>query len=233
MARRTRSGAAPGAPKPKIVPPKTPVLRRRGVRWGVLVVAVLGIGWIVLALLGSAHRKDVIVAYDQALARAMRPFTQHQVATGPDSFIQVPQNFSQGTATAAQLRESAQTWQEDFTKAAADVRVLEEPEQLRDAEEVIAQALDLYGTLAGAYLQLADSKALEARSTGAAKQRASKLVTDWNAFIERARSNAQSLLARGEAMVDGLMAEWGAGTSSDPQPTLPGDIQIPDGGIGS
>jgi hypothetical protein len=233
MARKARSGAAPGAPKPKIVPPKTPVMRRRGVRWGVLVVAALGIAWIVMAVLGSSHRKGVLDEYDRALARAMRPYSQHQAATVPDSFVNIPQQFQQGAVTPARLRSAATTWQEDFAEAATNVRALTPPEQLRDAQEVIAQALDAHATIASQYTALADTKALELRARAAQREPLTDLVADWVAQIDKARANASALLARGQGVVSGLKIEWGLGSTPSPETSLPDGFQIPDGGAGS
>lgn len=234
MAKRSRSGAAPGAPKPKIEPPKTPVTRTRSFRWSLLLLLALGTTLLVASVMGASHRRGTIDAYDRDLGRAMRSFSQHQAETVPDSFLNIPTRFSDGSITPKRLREAAGTWQEDFTEAAGKVRALTPPEELRNAQEMIAQAMDAHATIAGHYLTLAEQRQAADRATGALETRLEGVVTSWIARINAARANASSLLAAGRAAVDELKREWGL-TPAPATPEIPdinlSDVPIPDGGL--
>lgn len=229
MAKRTYRGAAPGAPKPKIEAPRTPVLARRGVRLGALAVLIAGILWLVLALLGNAHRAGALDKYDRDLARAMRPYTQHQSETVPDSFLNIPQRFSDGSVATARLTEAATKWKGDFESAATNVRGLTPPAQLEAAQEMIANALDQYATLAEEYQALASTKRAADLARGRDKTRLDGLVTAWTARISAGRADAAALLAAGQRRVAELKAEWGVGPAAEADPAPAGTLPIPDG----
>lgn len=209
LAKTKGKTSAPGAPRVKVEPPKTPWHRTRAAKIvGVLVLVVLALV-ILMIVLGRNHRSSVLDRYDRDLGRAQRPFLQHQATTVPDSFINIPTRFRDGSVTAKQLDESASLWREDFADAADQVRVLEPPAQLAEAQVMIVQSLDQFSVIAELYLSLADLQRAANRARGAEAERLGGQVEDLLTRIDLARTVAQDLHDEGMSRIADLKRAWG------------------------
>ena len=216
---KTKSGAAPGAPKPKIEPRKTPVTKRPWFRWTALGAVGLLVLIIVLLVLGSAGRKSTLRAFDTEQQEALQPFQAHREQSAPQSYETMPQQFSAGQVTPEEFRKAAERWTTDFTEAATNVRGLDAPEQLETAQELIARALENHSALALLYASLADTKAALADLRGAEEKQRNALATRIGALdtqIQGLRTQANNLFALGLEAVDDLKREWGITPETDP-----------------
>jgi len=225
MARKSaqRRGAALGAPKPKIEPRKTPLTRRRWFRWTALVVVLLFGLWLGLFLWGRSSRANVLRVYDRALNRAQTGYLQHTAATLPDSFATLPQQFQQGQATPERLKEAARTWQQDFADAADAVRALDPPEQLEEANQIIAESLTLYAEVAAMYIVLADERSVASVAEGSLANRLQGQVDALGTAIQATRNRADSIRRVGIQAVNALKLSWGIASSGDLVEQLPTD----------
>lgn len=226
MAKTTTRGAAPGAPRPKIEPAKTPLTKRRWFRITALGLVVLLVLWIVLAVLGAANRRSVLRAYDADLQEALQPFQAHREQSAPQSYETMPQQFSSGQVTPEDFKEAADRWAADFTEAAANVRAIDAPEQLGDANELVATALDNHAALARLYGAFAEAKAAFADLGRVDKEKRNELATKIGALdaqIQALRTQANNLFGLGLGAVEALKREWGITPETDPLGDL-GDL---------
>src|SRR5437868_4591300 len=90
---RAKGGAAPGAPKPKIEPRKTPLLRRTWFRRTAAVVLALLALWIALFVWGRVSRSSALRSYNKKLYNAGLPFFQ-DIQTGVNSMQQAIADFN-------------------------------------------------------------------------------------------------------------------------------------------
>jgi hypothetical protein len=230
---KSRSGAAPGAPKPKVEPRKQPLAQQRGFRWAALVAGGLVLLWILTAILGGIHRTSVLKGYDRDLAEAQQPFTKYKEPANEFAFTELPTQFLAGQASVKKLKDASLAWQRDFAQAANNVRALTPPEQLVEAQEEIASAFDVYGAAAKQYGTLADLRAaIEKARPGRAKD---AIVTAFNtalAGVGDVRTQADALYGHATASITDLEQRWGikkAPVTSD-LTSLPPGFPIPDQG---
>lgn len=231
--RKARAGAAPGAPKPTIPVPKTPMLQRRSVRWGALGLLVVLAAVLTPLLMGRANRANVLREYDRVLEQAQRPFTQHQAPSVPESFINVPTQFRQGTITPSALGDSVGTWVEDFNEAATNVGALTPPDELREAQGIIVRALEAYAGIAEQYGVLAEQARLVQGASGPRREELQGIVDDWLAQVDQEKIRVDGLYGFGTGLVQELKVAWGVSPPA-PEQQIPdvGDLEglIPDGG---
>ena len=103
---RAKSGAAPGAPKPKIEPRKTPLMRRTWFRRTAAVVLVLLALWVSLFVWGRVSRSSQLRSYTTKLFNAGRPFFQ-DIQTGSNSMQQAIYDFKNNLMDSKALAVSA------------------------------------------------------------------------------------------------------------------------------
>ncbi|HEX9774787.1 MAG TPA: hypothetical protein VGB83_04310 [Actinomycetota bacterium] len=206
---RAAKGAAPGAPRPKIAPAATPLTKRRGFRWTALVAALAIALIVVISVLGQTGRSRALRAYDADLREAIALFEATLSPTAPQSFASLPQRFTQGQVTPAELQEAASEWESNFAAAAGGVRALNPPVELEAAQNDIAQALDFYATIAGLYGLLAEHKLIADDATGNLAERLQTQSETLTRRIEEASGRASALYGAGLGAVEELKSHWG------------------------
>jgi hypothetical protein len=188
----------------------------------VAVVLLFGL-WLGLFLWGRSSRAHTLRVYDEALTAAQTGYLQHTAATLPDSFATLPQQFQQGQATPQRLKEAARTWQQDFSDAASNVRALDPPEELQDANEIIAESLSLYAQVAAMYIVLADERLAADAAEGELERRLRTQVDALGTEIQATRVRADSIRRVGVQAVNALKLAWGVASSADLVEQTPGD----------
>jgi hypothetical protein len=227
---RGKGGAAPGAPRPKIEPRKPHLFKRRWFRRSMAVVAALLAVWIGTTIWGKVSRADSLRTYAKALFNAQRPYLQDTDASSLDSIKNVAQRFAQNdkTVTPAKLGVAAQKWELDFSDARDSVRRLKPPSELKDANQMIAQAIDLYVGVARFYVVVQKQQELAVTEpTKKLKDAAANQVQLLLTHISELTTRADTLYQAGMSEVTQLEHAWGVKVGSQPstlQTGLPGTI---------
>jgi hypothetical protein len=225
---RNRRGARASsvAPRPKIEPRTIPLHKRPAIRKAAIAGGVLLALFIAATVWGKVSRANALEDYDQELFAAQRLLLQHTQSGAPQSIAPggMFQQFAAGQVDAKNLRAAATAWQKDFQTAATNVRALDPPDELRDANEMIAQGIDAYLGVARFSEVLIRQKELVSGATSK-KQRTAleqqlQLVL---AQAEDARARADALVREGSGRVSALKRAWGVGPAeASPSPGAPG-----------
>ncbi|MGZ4204058.1 MAG: hypothetical protein ACXVQ7_05535 [Actinomycetota bacterium] len=227
---RAKGGAAPGAPKPKIEPKKTPLLRRTWFRWVSVVVLVLVALWVSLFVWGRVSRASALRTYEQKLFDAARPFFQ-DIEQGDSSMQATVANFRDGKSTSDALAKAAAKWEADFTSARDAVSNLKPPGELKDAQATFVAALSDYVGVARFYVVVQKQRNLEDAVPAKNKKVAEDQVQLLLQHIADAQSRADDLYARAVAAINSLAGHWGVKTKT-PLPPAPGQVP-PVGSLGA
>jgi len=170
---KKRSGARTRAalpPRPVVVERKPPMLARKPVQRGIIIVLALAAVLGGLRVWQNLARSSALRAYDKKLTRAQAPLLQ---ALDPSSFTSLSNNssqFSTGQIASKDFLATAQKWETDFTTVKTDVSKLKGPKQLGDAQALILQGIDDYIGVARLYQvaalqqQLADATSAKAKA---------------------------------------------------------------------
>jgi hypothetical protein len=223
---RAKSGAAPGAPKPKIEPRKTPLLRRTWLRRTLAVVLALIALWIALFVWGRVSRSSALRSYTTKLFNAGRPFFQ-DVQTGAESMQQSIANFKNGTIDSKRLAAKAAQWEKDFTAAGTAIAALKPPSELKAAQHDLLIALGDYIGVARFYVPVQEQSDL-ADSIPATLKKQHQAAVDQLNLLEQHVADAQ---ARADAnytaamqTITDLAAKWHV-KIKNPFPPAPGVVQ--------
>jgi len=222
---RAKGGAAPGAPKPKIEPRKTPLMRRTWFRRTAAVVLALVALWIALFVWGRVSRGSALRSYETKLFNAARPFFQ-DIEQGTTSMQQVVANFRDGKITSTDLAAAAAKWEQDFNAAGAAVSQLKPPRELKEAQENFIASLRDYIGVARFYVPVQKQRQLEdaiAKTDKVARKAAEDQVQLLLLHISDARSRADALYTRAITAINDLAAKWGVKTKN-PLPAAPGEV---------
>jgi hypothetical protein len=225
---RAKGGAAPGAPKPKIEPRKTPFFQRRWVRWTSIAVLVLLALWIGLFAWGRVSRASALRSYEQKLFDAARPFFQ-DIEQGDTSMQQTVANFRDLKTTSTQLGTAAAKWEADFSSARDAVSHLKPPSELKNAQAAFVAALDDYIGVARFYVVVQRQRQLEDVVPKANKKAAEDQVQLLLQHISDAQSRADALYTQATNAINDLAKHWGV-KAKNPLPVAPG--QVPPTGAG-
>lgn len=211
---KSRSGAAPGAPKPKIEPRKTPLSKRPGFRRAMAVGGALLILFIVLSVWGRVSRANDLRTYDRALTAALRPFQKHAETGSPTNLAEGVRQIGAGELTPKRIDELAEQWQTDFSSASDAVGRLDPPDELELANAMYVDALEDYGALARMAAAIADERRLAARATGRAEDAAKAQVSAWQSMLQEGLSRADERRTAALAEINELKADWGVGAAA-------------------
>ncbi|HEV2686554.1 MAG TPA: hypothetical protein VGW79_07940 [Actinomycetota bacterium] len=207
---RAKSGAAPGAPKPKIEPRKTPLMRRKWFRRAAAaVLAVLAL-WIALFVWGRVSRSSALRSYNKKLYNAALPFLQ-DIQQGTNSIQQAVADFKAHTVNSKALSADAARWATDFNAAATAIAPLKPPGELKGAQQDLIIALadyfgvaQLYGVV-GKQSDLADSIPL---TLALQKQAAVAQLTLLLQRVSDAQSRADATYTAAINSITELSAKW-------------------------
>jgi hypothetical protein len=207
---RAKSGAAPGAPKPKIEPRKTPFLRRAWVRRTVAAVLVVVALWVALFVWGRVSRSSALRSYNKRLYTAARPFLQ-DIQQGPNSMQQAVTNFQNKIIKSKELATRAAQWAQDFNTAGNAITKLKPPNELKGAQQDLLIAIADYIGVANFYAvvqkqsDLADSIPPNLKSQKKAAADQLKLL-EQQVLEAQARADAAYTASIGE--ITDLSAKW-------------------------
>jgi len=225
---RAKSGAAPGAPKPKIEPRKIPLMRRTWFRRTAAVVLALLALWIGLFVWGRVSRSSALRSYTTKLFNAGRPFFQ-DVQQGVNSMQQAIADFKNGTMNSKALAANSAQWEKDFTAAGTAIAVLKPPSELKAAQHDLLIALGDYIGVARFYVPVQQQSDL-ADSIPASLKKVKTAATNQLQLIEQHVADAQ---ARADAnytaamqMITDLAAKWHV-KIKNPFPPAPGVVSPP------
>lgn len=225
---RAKSGAAPGAPKPKIEPRKTPLMRRTWFRrTAAAVLAVLAL-WIALFVWGHVSRSSALRSYNKKLYNAARPFFQ-DIQTGVNSMQQAIADFKNGTMNAKALGVNAAKWETDINAAGTTIARLKPPDELKAAQHDLLIALADYAGVARFYVvvqkqsDLADSIPASLKTQKQAAQNQLQLLLQ---HVGDAQSRADATYQTAIAMITDLSAKWHV-KITNPFPPPPGVVSQP------
>lgn len=150
-----RPRAVGHAPRPFLVPPKTPVLRRPGVQLG-LIAILLGIialiGWGLSNTQRATKQQEAVERFGTQVESALASTgVVQQLPAGPlvlPEMGQVIAGLGQGERVGG-LREQAESWSSQASDAAEAIEDIDtDPAELRRAREQMARSLRLYSALA-------------------------------------------------------------------------------------
>jgi hypothetical protein len=222
---RAKGGAAPGAPKPKIEPRKTPLMRRTWFRRTAAVVLTLLALWIGLFVWGRVSRASALRSYETKLFDAARPFFQN-IEAGPTSMQQIVANFRDGKITSADLATAAAKWESDFNSAGSAVSQLKPLRELRDAQGTFLSALHEYVGVVRFYVVVQKQRQLEDAIPKANKKAAEDQVQLLLQHISDMRSGADALYTSVVTAINDLAGKWGV-KAKTPLPAAPGEVPPP------
>ena len=212
---KSRSGAAPGAPKPKIEPRKPPLSKRPGFRKGALVLGVLLVLFVVGTTWGRVNRNNDLRAYDRSLTAALRPFQKHNEQGSPTNLADNVRQIGSGALTAKQITDLTASWETDFAAARDAVGKLDPPDELALANTMYAEALDDYVGIARLAKAIADERALASRIDGRAlKAAADKQVTALQSSLQEWQGRADKRRTEALAAINALKSDWGVGEAA-------------------
>ncbi|HLW17674.1 MAG TPA: hypothetical protein VKV69_09995 [Actinomycetota bacterium] len=225
---RAKSGAAPGAPKPKIEPRKTPLMRRTWFRrTAAVVLAVLAL-WIAMFVWGRVSRASALRSYTSKLFIAGRPFFQ-DVQTGVNSMQQAIADFKNGTMNSKALAVNSALWEKDFNAAGTAIAALKPPSELKAAQHDLLIALADYIGVARFYIpvqqqsDLADSIPVSLKKQ---KQAAINQLNLLEQHVQDAQSRADANYTAAIQTITDLAAKWHV-KIANPFPPAPGVVPPP------
>lgn len=157
--RKGRGGrSGPGSPRPQLVPPRKPLLKRTGVRIALLLVlagAVTGgtLGALAAGGGGTEDERPAVARFGVRVENALIAASLGQpVGTG---FLVLPElgesvaRFQGGDLSLKELRDGAEDWRARATEGAEALQGIRAPNPvLGEAATRMAQALRLYSSLA-------------------------------------------------------------------------------------
>lgn len=239
---RSRPRVVAAAPRPFLVPPKTPLFRRKGVQ-ALLIVLLLG----AISALAFAYRvsRDA-AAHTEAVeefGNQVDAFLESE-AVGqriPGAMLILPQlgqtlaEFREGRGDPEELVKQAASWEKAATRTAGRISALQvEPPVLRNARLTMAHGLEIYASVA-ANLRVAAE--LEGRAQkdlldnlGTELQTAAKIFDSGYQLMQEERRKAGLLDATAPGGLPGGVPGLPGGMPGLPGelPGLPGDL--PTGG---
>ena len=225
---RAKSGAAPGAPKPKIEPRKTPLMRRTWFRRTAAAALVLLALWISLFAWGRVSRSSQLRSYTTKLFNVGRPFFQ-DIQTGVNSMQQNIADFKNGTMNSKALAVNAAKWEKDFNQAGSAIAALKPPSELVAAQHDLIIALADYIGVARFYVPVQEQSDL-ADSIPANLKKVQQAAVNQLHLLEQHIQDAQ---ARADAnytvaikAITDLAAKWHV-KIANPFPPAPGLIPPP------
>jgi len=187
---RAKSGAAPGAPKPKIEPRKTPLMRRTWFRRTAAAVLAVVALWIGLFVWGRVSRSSALRSYTNKLFSAGRPFFQ-DIQTGANSMQQAIADFKNGTINSTALGVDSAQWEKDFDAAGSAIVALKPPDELKAAQHDLLIAVVDYIGVARLYVVVQKQSDL-ADSIPATLKKAKKAAVDQLNLLEQHVAEVQS-----------------------------------------
>ncbi len=232
MATKSKTGAAPGAPKPKIEPRKTPLMRRRWFRRTAVAILTLLALWIAMFVWGHVSRSSALRSYNKKLYTAARPFFQ-DIQTGANSMQQAIADFKNNTMNSKALGINAAKWETDINAAGTAIAALKPPSELKAAQHDLLIALADYIGVARLYVvvekqsDLADSIPTSLKSQ---KQAAIDQLHLLEQHVDDARARADATYTAAFAMITDLSAKWHV-KITNPFPPAPGLIPPPSGSV--
>ncbi len=227
-----RGGA--GAPRPVIVERKPPLLARRKVRWGLLVIVVLAVVLGGLRMRQNDNRSDGLRAYSRALVRAQGLMTAHFSQEGLTHLGKNATEFGAGRLDGKRFQELATLWQKDFRESQEAVSKLKPPAQAEEAQVLIIRGIEGYVGVARLYSvaaqqrlnadalgKLANSEKNAGRKEqiGAEVQKATDMVQVLLQHASESRARADQVFTMGTTKLDALKREW---TVEAPSLSVPG-----------
>ncbi|HEX2031703.1 MAG TPA: hypothetical protein VHL78_09925 [Actinomycetota bacterium] len=153
---RGRPRAVATAPRPFLVPPKTPPLRRRGVQIGLIVLfqgLVALVGWALNSAQDAAERRDAVERFATQVESALGATgVSTPLPGGPLILPELGQAMGQlasGEARERRIQADAEEWREQAREAADAVqRIRPGLPDLREARDEMVIALQLYASTA-------------------------------------------------------------------------------------
>jgi hypothetical protein len=225
---RAKGGAAPGAPKPKVEPRKTPLMRRTWFRRTGAAVLVLLALWIGLFVWGRVSRSSALRSYTTKLFDVGRPFFQ-DIQTGADSMQQAIADFKSGTINSKALAADSAKWEKDFTAAGTAIAALKPPSELKAAQHDLIIALADYVGVARFYVpvqeqsDLADSIPANLKKV---KQAALNQLQLLEQHVADAQARADANYTAAMQTITDLAAKWHV-KIKNPFPPAPGVVPPP------
>ena len=222
---RAKGGAAPGAPKPRIEPRKTPLMRRRWFRIVALVVLVILALWIFMFTWGHVSRANALRSYESKLFDAGRPFFQ-DIQPGDSSMQQIVANFRDGKIPSTVLATSAAKWEQDIDAAGTAIFKLKPPRELKNAQDKLLAALADYVGVARFYVVVQKQRQLEDLipvKDKVARKAAEDQVQLLLQHISAARARADAVYTNAVNEINALAGKWGV-KAKTPLPAAPGDL---------
>ncbi|TMK84640.1 MAG: hypothetical protein E6G46_00090 [Actinobacteria bacterium] len=225
---RAKGGAAPGAPKPKIEPRKTPLLRRTWFRRTTAVVLAVLALWIALFVWGRVSRSSALRSYETKLFNAGRPFFQ-DIQQGVNSMQQAIADYKNGTMNATALGVNAATWEKDFRTAGLAISKLKPPSELKGAQFDLLVSLADYVGVARFYVVVQKQSDLAASIPANLKTQKTAASNQLQLLLQHvadAQSRADVTYAQAMAAINDLAAKWHV-KAKNPFPPAPGVIPPP------
>jgi hypothetical protein len=229
---RAKSGAAPGAPKPKVEPRKIPLMRRTWFRrTAAAVLAVLAL-WIGLFVWGRVSRASALRSYTSKLYKAGRPFFQ-DIQTGVNSMQQAIADFKQGTMNSKALGVNSAQWEKDFDAAGTAIAALKPPSELKAAQHDLLIALADYVGVARFYVPVKEQSDLAASIPNSLKKiqtAAANQLQLLEQHVADAQARADANYTAAIQMITDLAAKWHV-KIANPFPPAPGVVPPPSGSV--
>ena len=225
---RAKSGAAPGAPKPKVEPRKTPLMQRKWFRRTAAAVLVLLALWIAMFVWGRVSRSSALRSYNKKLYNAARPFFQ-DIQTGANSMQQAISDFKNHTMNSKALAVNEAKWEKDFNAAGTAISVLKPPDELKPAQHDLLIALSDYIGVARFYIVVQKQSDLYDSIPNTLKNQklaASNQLQLLEQHIADAQARADANYTAAIAMITDLSAKWHV-KITNPFPPAPGVIPPP------
>lgn len=225
---RAKSGAAPGAPKPKVEPRKTPLMQRTWFRRTAAAVLVLLALWIAMFVWGRVSRSSALRSYNKKLYNAARPFFQ-DIQAGVNSMQQAIADFNNHTMNSKALAVNANKWDQDFNTAGTAIAALKPPKELAAAQRDLLIALADYRGVARFYVavqkqsDLADSIPPTLKKQ---KQAALDQLELLKGNVADAQARADAYYSSAMAVITDLSARWHV-KITNPFPPAPGVVPPP------
>lgn len=229
---RAKSGAAPGAPKPKIEPRKTPLMQQKWFRRIAALVLVLFALWIAMFVWGRVSRSSALRSYNKKLYNAARPwFTDIQ--TGVNSMQQAIADFKNGTMNAKALVVNEQKWEKDVNAAGTAVSKLKPPDELRAAQHDLLISLADYVGVVRYYVVVAKQSDLADSIPASLKTQKQAAIAQLQLVLQHvadAQARADATYTAAINTITELSAKWHV-KITNPYPPAPTPIPPPQGSV--
>jgi hypothetical protein len=229
---RAKSGAAPGAPKPKVEPRRTPLMRRtwfRRTAAGVLAVLAL---WIALFVWGRVSRSSALRSYNKKLYHAALPFFK-DIQTGVNSMQQSIADFKNHTMNSTALGVNANRWNTDFNTAGTAIAALKPPDELKAAQHDLLIALADYVGVARLYVVVQKQSDLADSIPPSLKKQKQAAIDELNLLEQHvgdAQARADATYTAAIAMITDLSAKWHV-KITNAYPPAPGQVAPPQSSV--